>query len=354
MRIAFVSFETIHHRDSETNERVFEVLELLRDHGHDVHCLCAQWWTGTPTTFEYDDITYHGVVRSLDAGTTFLYKLPFAIRSIRPDVVHAVVDPAAQVLTARWGARLARVPLAVEWYGDDGVSDTWYDRRVATRSPVIVTPSRLVQTWLRERGASEDQLVVVPHAIDVEQIKAVEPDGTTDVAFSRRLDEDSNLESLLLGLAELRGHAVATTVFGDGPRRSDYERLASELRIDDQVTFVGNATLEERIAAYRNAHVFVQTARRCVFPTEMLWGLASGCAGIVEYHVDSSAHELVEGWERGYRTTSEEELATALLESRSLDHRNFDESFADYDRRAIANRYVDLYRQLGANTGAQS
>ncbi|ELZ18580.1 glycosyl transferase group 1 [Natrinema thermotolerans DSM 11552] len=346
MRIAFVSFETAHHRDTETNQRFRTVCEILAENGHDVHCYCAGFWAGEDATFERNGITYHAVSSGLEARSSFLLRLPFVLAAARPDVIHASAEPASQVVAAKWGARLARAPLVLEWYGDGGVTETRWTRAAARRPDRIVTPSSLVTTWVRELGADGDLVEALPNPIDCDRIRAVEPAEQVDVIYARRLDEGANLESLLLALAELRDREWSATVVGDGPERDTYERLASDLRIEDRVTFAGDLDLEERIAAYRGAHVFAQTADHCVFPTEMLWALAAGCVGLVEYHVDSSAHELVEGWDRGFRTTSETELVEAILAARDLEHREYDDRFADYDRSVVAERYRDLYRTV--------
>ncbi len=346
MRVAFVSFETASHRDTETNHRFQTALELLASHGHDVHCYCAKFWAGETSTLEQDRITYHGVVTGLEARRSFLVRLPFVLAAAAPDIVHTRAQPSAAVLAASWGATLARAPLVVEWYGDGGIDNDRWTQLAAKRGARLVTPSELVATWVRERGADGELIETIPNPVDLERIQDVPPGERVDVIYARRLDEEANLESLLLALAELRDRDWQTTVIGDGPERAMYERLASDLRIDDRISFVGDCSLEERIAAYRGAHVFAQTAEHCVFPTEMLWALASGCVGIVEYHVDSSAHELVEGWDRGFRTTSEAELADAILAAGDLEHRTFDDRFADYDRSAIAEAYLEQYRTL--------
>ncbi|MFD1563504.1 glycosyltransferase family 4 protein [Haloarchaeobius amylolyticus] len=351
MRLAFVSFETVHHRDSETNQRFRTILELLAADGHDVHCYCAGFWAGEKSTYEHENVTYHAVSTGPEARSSFLARLPFVLAAANPDVIHASARPPSQVLAARVGATLARAPLVLEWYGDDGIPETRWTRLAAGRPDRIVTPSELVGTWVRERGADGDVVDTVPNPIDCDRIQDVEPGEAVDVIYARRLDEGANLESLLLGLAELRDRDWQATVIGDGPERERYERLASDLRIDERVTFRGDLALDERIAAYRGAHVFAQTAEHCVFPTEMLWALAAGCVGIVEYHANSSAHELVEGWDRGFRTTSEDELAEAILAAGELDHREYDGRFADYDRSAVAEQYLDLYRTLQDDHG---
>ncbi|EMA41933.1 glycosyltransferase [Halobiforma nitratireducens] len=351
MRVAVVSLETVDHRDTETNRRLRTILELVRDAGHEVHVFCAQFWDGEHRTFDRDDVTYHGLAPDTEAWHSFVARLPIAIASLGPDIVHASERPPSQLLAASWGATLARVPFLLEWYGDDvPESDGWTDW-TTRRADRLVVPSELVATWARERGVDGDGIEVVPNPIDIDRIRSTEPDEEVDVIYARRLDDGANLESLLLGLAELRDRDWSATVIGDGPRREEYERLASDLRIDDRITFAGECSLEERIAAYRGAHVFAQTAEHCVFPTEMLRALAAGCVGIIEYHVDSSAHELVEGWDRGFRTTSEEELADAILEAGDLERLTFDDRFADYDRDDVRDQYLTTYRALQESSG---
>ncbi|QLG49392.1 glycosyltransferase [Natrinema halophilum] len=351
MHVAFVSFETVHHRDTETNQQFRTVLEILSERGHDVHCYCAGFWAGDGSTLEQDGITYHAVSTGLDARSSFYLRLPFVLAAANPDVIHAAAQPPGQILAARWGATLARAPLLVEWYGDGGIDDTRWTRLATGRPDRIVTPSELVGTWVRELGADGDIVETISNPIDLELIRDVEPGEEVDVIYARRLDDGANLESLLLALAELRDRDWSATVVGDGPERETYERLTRDLRIEDRVTFLGNLTLEDRIAVYRGAHIFVQTAEHCVFPTEMLWALAAGCVGIVEYHANSSAHELVEGWNRGFRTTSEAELGEAILAAGDLERREFDDRFADYDRSSVAERYLELYRALLEDRG---
>ncbi len=351
MQIAFVSIETVFHRDTETNRRLQTIAETLALRDHDVHLFCSQFWSGTRDRLERDEITYHAVCDSVEATRTFLLRLPVALALSRPDIVHASARPPDQVRAADWGATLARAPLVVEWYGEDGIPDDRPTRQTASRADWIVTPSELVGTWVRERGADGDIVESIPNAIDIDRIRAVEPADPVDVIYARRLDSGANLESLLLALAELRNLDWQATIIGDGPDREMYERLARDLRIDHQVSFVGECDRDERIAAYRGAHVFAQTAEHCVFPTELLWAIAAGCVGIVEYHVDSSAHELVEGWDRGFRTTSEAELVDAILGAGDLEYRQLDDHFTGYDSDAVTDRYLDRYRALVADKG---
>lgn len=345
MRIAVVVEQTSHYRATDGVCRIEQVARGLADRGHDVRVFCTQWWDGYATTRDVDGLTYHGVTVS-PARTSFLARLPVLLGRFGPTVVHAAATPASAVRVAVLGSRLAprldRPRLVVDWYGDE-TFDSPFGPPV--RAPDrIVTPSKLVRTRVMEHGAAEEDIRVIPEGIDVDLIRRTEPRGETDVVYARRLDDNANLESVLLALAELRRREWSATIVGDGPRREDYEAQAADLRIDDRVEFVGECDRAERIALYRGAHTFVHTARRAWFATELLWALACGCVGVVEYQDESSAHELVEGRPRGFRATDPEEVEDAIVAAADLEKWTIDEDFAEFDHDAVLDRYLACYR----------
>ncbi len=342
MRVAFVAMETVHRRDTEGNQRLERVARLLAEAGHDVTVYCAGWWESDGREFEPEDVTYRAVTGE-PSTASFCARLPYLLADDGPDVIHAKPTPAAAVLAARLGGTLARAPLVVEWFGDETPADSFTARRAVGAPTRIVTPSEMVRTEVRELGATEDGTTVVPESIDVDLVREVDPADEVDVAFAHSLDDSANLESLFLGLAELREKDWSATVVGDGPRRSDYERQAADLRIDDRVEFVGSCDRERRVAIYKGAHVFVQTAYREQFATELLWALACGCVPVVEYQARSSAHELIEHRDRGFRVTSTQAMADAIVESGEFERRTVDESLSSFDHSAVRKEYESVY-----------
>lgn len=346
MHVAFVAPDTVHHRETDASARLDTVARMLVDRGHDVTVLCTPWWDADDIDeFEAEGVVYSAITDGRDARRSYTLRLPMALRRLDPDVVHADARAPGAVVAARAGRRLTGAPIVVEWYDSDPRDGGSRALKGVDRH---VVPSRLVRRWLREAGAEETDCEVIPTPVDADRIRAIDPDPDLggNLVYARRLDEGANLESLLLALAELRGFEWSATVIGDGPRRGEYEAQAEDLRIDDRIDFVGARRLEERIAAYRASHAFVQTAQECVFPTDLLWALVSGCVGIVEYHAQSSAHEIVEGRGRGFRATSEEELVSAIVEASDLKDLEFDDQFAEYDEDSVVERYVDVYHEL--------
>ena len=349
MRLAFVAATTIHHENHEAAARRHLLATALAERGHEVTCFTAPWWEGDFDSFEQDDITY----RAVDAGRApvLTARLASAIRAFAPDVVHLAGGNPWWTAGAHLGARLARAGFLVEWYEPPepaGAVGDWLRRRALRGAGAVVTPSQTVQTAVRELGVTEDSVSVVPTGIDLDRIREIEPADGGDIVFSRRLDEGANLETLLLALAEFREYDWNATVVGDGPRRQAYERQARDLRIEDRVEFVGELSVEDRVALFKNAHVYVHTAEYTPFATDLLRALAAGCVSIVEYHEASSAHELVVHEDRGFTATSPEELTERLATAGQLPAKDFDESFRTNDREAFMEAYLDRYRALGA------
>ncbi|MFB6122934.1 MAG: glycosyltransferase [Haloferacaceae archaeon] len=342
MRVAFVSSSTAHHRETRHTARVRRIAERLAADGHDVTHCCTQWWGGDHDTFDHGGVTYRRVTADY-APRAFASKLPFVLRKASPDVIHAATDPPLAVSAAKTAGRVLRVPVVADWWAtpDDG---SGY-RRAARAADDVLVPSRTVQTQVREYGVAAESVRVVPDSVDMALVRDTPVDDRADLVYARHVDEHANVENFLLALAELRTHDWRAAVVGDGPERGAAEQTAADLRIDDRVEFLGALDPEERVPILKGAHVFVQTATWEPFATDLLWALACGCVGIVEYQAGSSAHELVEGDPRGSLVTNPQEIADEIRAATDLERWAVDEEYASYDHAAVERRYLDCYRE---------
>ena len=345
MRVAFVSLFVPGHGETPARTRTRRVARGLADRGHDVTWLCARWWGGDHDTFEEDKITYRSVTVE-PSPSAFAARLPLALRRVAPDVVHAVNTPPTPGLGATVAGTLSRTPVVVDWWSDHPADSRRRYRLLARSADAVTTPSRTTKTQVREYGAAGADVRVLPESIDFDLVADADIDDRFDAVYSRRLDRHANAETFLLGLAELRRRDWTAAVVGDGPERARIESMASDLRIDDRVKFLGALPLRERVALCKGTHVGVATATGETFATELLWALACGCVALVEYQADSSAHELVEGRKRGRLVTSPAELADEFVAVDDLERRSLDRDFASYDHEAVLDRYVDAYRDL--------
>ena len=351
MRVAFVSMTTAHHGDDWYAGRLQAVAERLAARGHDVTICCVQWWDGDHPTFDFEGVTYRRVTAD-HAPRAFVTGLPFALNSVRPDVVHVATRPHLAVPAAKAAGRLRRTPVVAEWwaYPDDDTPP--WRRRWAARSPArVLVPSDTVGTTVRECGAAAADVEVIPDSVDVAGIRDAPVDTRADVVYARSLDEHANVEAFLLALAELRRKDWQAAVVGDGPARPNAERTARDLRIDDRVEFLGALDPADQVPILKGAHVFAQTATWAPFATPLLRALACGCVGVVAYQADSAAHELVEEDPRGSLVTSPRELADEIVAAAELERWTVNEAYASYDHEAVLDRYVDCYETVVADYG---
>ena len=345
MRVAFVSLFAPGHGDTPARTRTRRTARGLADRGHDVTWLCARWWGGDHDRFEEDGITYRSVIAE-PSPSTFAARLPLVLRRLDPDVVHAVNTPPAPGIAATVAGSLSRTPVVVDWWRDHPADSRRRYRLLARSADAVTTPSRTTKTRIREYGVAGDDVRVLPESIDFDLVTDASVADGYNAVYSRRLDRHANAETFLLGLAELRGRDWTAAVVGDGPERARIEAMASDLRIDDRVDFLGELPLRERVAVFKGTHVVVATATWETFATELLWALACGCVALVEYQADSSAHELVEGRKRGRLVTSPAELADEFVAVGDLERRSLDRDFARYDHDAVLEQYLDAYRGL--------
>lgn len=202
------------------------------------------------------------VVRSPDASRPRLAGAALlAQRLVRlgspPLYVHFAHKPGTY---GRFAARLAGVPYALSAHA----KDIWLTPPEELREKVcdaaaVLTCTEESRAYLAELAGGRQEVHRVYHGVDVPtSLTPVEHGERPVVLTVARLVEKKGLDMLVRAAALLRRRGVefVVRVAGEGPEWARLQRLAHELDVADEVTFLGPLTQSEVAEEYTGAAVF--------------------------------------------------------------------------------------------------
>lgn len=180
-----------------------------------------------------------------------------------------------------------------------------YRRRYATETrcmreaQAVVTLSESMRAEILSRGVSPDRVFVVPNGVDPERfspgpkdeelVKALGLTGKFVFGYVSNLDHyREGHEVLIKAAARLadRGLPTKVLIVGDGRRREELERLATDQAAEDLVEFTGHVAHDQVLAYYRLLDAFVvpripERAARLVTPLKPFEAMAVGIPLVV-------------------------------------------------------------------------
>ena len=258
----------------------------LRNEGVTVHVV-APAAEGVPTEDEIDGITverfryaprryeklaYTGNMAQ-DVATSWSARLALvgffgsdfvravgARRSFDPDIIHAHWwFPNGVVGT--WLASLSHKPLVTTLHGTDvrlakkiGMSRPLF-RRVLNQSAQVTA----VSNWLSSEVASLMSVsppTVAPMPVATERFVPGNFREKERFLFAGRLNRQKGLDHLIRALAKMRQPALLDVV-GEGPLESEFRSLAVELKVSDQIAWMGQLKQPELVRLYQSATALV-------------------------------------------------------------------------------------------------
>ncbi len=218
-----------------------------------------------------------------------------AVDSVRRevDIVHGngfVLDRPHEVNTSNfvhgaWWQSSARPPrrprsFLETYHTVHTILNVRWERRAYRKAELVVAVSDLVRHELASIGVPEDRIRVVLNGVDLDEFHPGDadrqslglPEGVPLALFVGEIQSPrKNLETLLKALAHVP--ALHLAVIG-AVRRSPYPRLASLLRVDRRVHFMGHR--DDVAELMRAADVFVFPSRYEPLGLVLLEALASG------------------------------------------------------------------------------
>jgi glycosyltransferase involved in cell wall biosynthesis len=145
------------------------------------------------------------------------------------------------------------------------------DRRLAVQLPLAEALNRF---------APEQQIDVLPNVVDTDFFTPgpdIPPDQPFTVAVICRLVPHKRIDVLLRAFAQaFQGQPVHLNIGGDGKQRAAWERLAQQLNIAAQVTFLGALSREQVRDLIRRSHAVVSSSDVETFGVTLIEAMACG------------------------------------------------------------------------------
>jgi glycosyltransferase involved in cell wall biosynthesis len=249
-------------------------------------------------------------------------------RGRRYDVVHTASFPYFSLLAAGIVRPVRRFSLVVDWHevwtrgywqeylgrlGRIGWRVQWLCTRLPQRAFCF---SRLHARRLVDEGLRGEVEVLEGEYAGGLEASPPEP-AQPVIVFAGRHIPEKRVPSLVLATARAREQLPELTceILGDGPERSEVERLVSVHGLQDAVRVRGFVDAETVDRTLRRALCMVLPSRREGYGLVVIEACARGTPSVVVAGPDNAATELVEQSVNGLvaRSADPEDLAAAIL-----------------------------------------
>ncbi len=192
----------------------------------------------------------------------------FFIKILRPDIPF--------VLTLQEGDSEAHLT-----YGKLGLTGLWW-RMLLKAADEVTAISMYLAGYARRRGF-DGTLSVVPNGVDIATFRppaprARAPGGEFVIVTTSRLVHKNAVDILIRAVAILKKEAlqIRCRIIGGGRERQKLERLAAELGLDRDVTFLGAIAHREIPSHLWDADLFVRPSRSEGMGNSFVEALAAG------------------------------------------------------------------------------
>jgi len=157
------------------------------------------------------------------------------------------------------------------------------ERYVVKNADHIVVPSNFLKNIVKDWGAHEDRLTVIPNAINTPISKQPHKEESLSILAIGRLVPWKGFSDLIQAFQTvMRSHPQATlTIVGDGPERAYLEKLARETNVAAHARFIGLVPRENLSRYWQDATVFALPSGYEGFPHLVLEAWAAGVPVVV-------------------------------------------------------------------------
>jgi glycosyltransferase involved in cell wall biosynthesis len=289
------------------------------------------------------------------------------IQELKPHLLHALHLTSYGFLAGLSGVH----PSIVSVWGTDILEaphltplHRWVTKHALARADAVTaTGLRLAEATLAFMPEGK-KAIVIPYGVDLEQFAPRErvdrAEGAVVIGAVARLSPEKGLDVLLRAVRLMvdEGTDVRVVLAGDGPCRSELERLAGELRLDEQVEFAGEVAHDDVPAMLERFDIFAIPSTWEGFGVAALEASAMGLP-VVGSRIHGLPDVVVEG-ETGLLVAPSDARALATALRTLVDDREMRARMGAAGRAFVAREYrwqdnarlmETLYEEMVSATG---
>lgn len=323
MRIGFVYDGMYPYAIGGIETRIWELSKRLSHRGHEVHLFGTKYWEGTDVMVK-DGVHLHGVCKPqelfINGRRSIKQALYFGCKVLTPllgqalDVIDCQNFPYFSCFSVKLAAMRRKPRLVITWHevwgdywfqylGKKGIFGKFVEQIVAKLTDSIVAVSKLTKDDLEGMGV-KSRVTLIPNGVDCGRIRDLPPlSEKTDILFAGRLIKEKNVDILIRSIRHLKGELpdIRCTIVGDGPERSNLERLVHELGLETNILLTGRIKEYEQVLSYmKSSRVFVSPSSREGFGIAALEANACGLPVVTVDHPQNATRYLIREGDNGY------------------------------------------------------
>jgi glycosyltransferase involved in cell wall biosynthesis len=294
-------------------ERYEQLAKHFQSDNIEIIFATMKWWQGKDPQ-GYVSICPRISMYNSDGGRSVWQSICFAIAcfkvfKFKPDLIECDQIPFLQIFTLWIVAKLRSIPMTVTWHEVWGIQ-YWqeYAPRIARFAAIcekltmrlpdrIIANSEFTASRLLSFGVATNRIVVIENKLDIDFLKK----ATTDLAgyqilFAGRLIAHKRVD-ILLKTVEILKHKhpnVCLGIIGDGPESKTLKQIAFDLKIEDNVKFLGEISRhEDVIGIMKKSEIFVSASEREGYGQSVLEALYLELMVIVANNPNNAAANIV-------------------------------------------------------------
>ena len=306
---------------------------------------------------------FNRIIRLFELAKAIL-TIKSIVKKFNPDMVIAERTTSYGYLAAISGLK----PMAI---AQQGITDLW-----PLNSPIYILKKRLqnyafkkadlIHAWgnsmaehMKESNVDMDKVMILPKGINLDFFEFNDTsDGTLiNAVVTRSLEPEYKHDLILKAFSIVKQKSIPfkLTIIGDGTELKKLKWLAKELKIDNEVNFVGRINNNDIPKFLQQANFYISTPITEGVSASLFEAMASGCLPIVSdlpgnrSWIQQKENGILVTIENEFKLAEEIEWAfknTDFTKKAIVENRKFVEENANYkiNMKKIAFTYHDLIK----------